>query len=690
MKTLVSIIILITFGFAGMAQGDVEFKGSNFKDDKDGFKTAKEQFDIGTESWELGNEAVFQVKDPEFHYWKALKHFQKAYDFNPNSSELNFKMGVCYAHSSYKEKCVKFFERAYELNPEVSPFMNYYMGVAKQLSYKFDEALTFYEKFESDYRKADDFGKFVKQRKTECISGKELHKNSVRAWVDHVPELSTEYNDYAPSITMDGEEMVFTSDRPNEHEPNEVGTYDDDIYTSTLVDGKWQKPNPIKGDVNTEKDDISNNFSYDGTKLLISKVNDAGNFDIYETFLKGANWSEPVSFSRNINLRTDDIYASYNYNDKLIYYSKSSASNGYEIMVSGVMNRRLREYGLPNREMAASSNFNDGPIYLHPDGKTMYFASEGHNSMGGYDIFVSTKEKTGYWSKPVNLGYPINTPSDDFFFAATANGKFAYIASNREGGKGGFDLYKVTFWGPEKNPALATQDYLLASIAKPIQDPELAGEVKVTTSANLTVFKGKTIDALTKKPVEAIIEITDNASGSIVETFTTNSASGKFLLSLNSGANYGIAVKADGYLFHSENFDIPAGSAYNLVNKTIELKNIKVGSKIALRNVFFDTGKSTLRGESSAELDRLVKLMKDVPTLKIELSGHTDNTGSAQGNITLSQDRADAVMNYLADKGISKSRLTAKGYGADKPVASNDTAEGRQENRRTEFEITGN
>lgn len=176
----------------------------------------------------------------------------------------------------------------------------------------------------------------------------------------------------------------------------------------------------------------------------------------------------------------------------------------------------------------------------------------------------------------------------------------------------------------------------------------------------------------------------------MVESFTTNSATGKFLLSLESGGNYGIAVKADGYLFHSENFDIPDGSAYNLVNKTIELKNIKIGSKIALRNVFFDTGKSEIRSESFAELDRLVKLLKDVLALKIELSGHTDNTGSVQSNNKLSQDRAEAVVNYLASKGIAKNRLVAKGYGSSRPVDTNDTASGRQNNRRTEFEITGN
>ena len=195
---------------------------------------------------------------------------------------------------------------------------------------------------------------------------------------------------------------------------------------------------------------------------------------------------------------------------------------------------------------------------------------------------------------------------------------------------------------------------------------------------------------MTKKPVEANIEITDNVTGKAIETFTTNSATGKFIITLASGKNYGIAVKADKYLFHSENFDIPNGAADNLVNKVIELKNIAIGSKIALRNIFFDIGKSTLRPESNSELDRLLKLMKEVPTLKIEISGHTDNTGSATLNETLSQSRAEAVVAYLTSKGIAANRMVAKGYGASKPIASNNSEDGKQQNRRTEFEIKGN
>src|SRR5690606_37301223 len=190
-----------------------------------------------------------------------------------------------------------------------------------------------------------------------------------------------------------------------------------------------------------------------------------------------------------------------------------------------------------------NSKFNEGPVYIAIDNETMYICSEGTGSLGGYDIFVSHKTQ-GSWSKPENLGYPINTPYDDFFFASTANGKFAYIASNRPEGKGGYDIYKVTFFGPEKSPVTATEDYLLASIVNPIKDNSIEATVDVNKKS-FTVFKGVTIDAMTKKPVEADIEITDNATGKVIETFTTNSATGKFIITLASGKNYGIAVKAE-------------------------------------------------------------------------------------------------------------------------------------------------
>jgi outer membrane protein OmpA-like peptidoglycan-associated protein/tetratricopeptide (TPR) repeat protein len=677
------------FSLLSFAQ-NVEFKAANFKDDKEGLKKAEEAIKKGDEFLTLGNEAVFLVQSPGFNFQKALKEYLVAQKFNPNNGHLNFKLGVCYAYSTDPTKCIEYFKKANTLDPACDPFINYYLGYAYQLEEKFDDATNAYVAFETNYKKADNFTKFVSQRKNECKLAKTAKAAPIRAWVDNVPTLNSEFDEISPSITTDGSELILTSNRPNGHATNEVGGYDKDIYTASLSDGKWSTPKAITGPINSDGDDVSNSMNYDGTKLLLHRLVN-GQYDIFESKLSGLNWSNPTPAHFAISsTKANEQYGTYSDDGWSIYFMRDndSRANGFDIMYSSMQSKLQKDYMAATMIPTVNSKFNDGPIYLHIDGETMYIASEGHESIGGYDIFVS-KKVGGQWSKPVNMGYPINTPYDDFFFASTANGKFAYISSNRAGGKGGYDIYKVTFWGPEKSPVVDVEDYLLSSIAMPMKDAQVEATVDVNKKS-FTVFKGMTIDAMTKKPVEAQIEITDNVTGKVIETFTTNSATGKFIITLASGKNYGIAVKADKYLFHSENFDIPMGSADNLVNKVIELKNIAIGSKIALRNIFFDTGKSTLRAESNAELDRLVKLMKDVPTLKIEISGHTDNTGSATLNETLSQSRAEAVVAYLTTKGIAANRMTAKGYGASKPIASNATDDGKQQNRRTEFEIKGN
>jgi outer membrane protein OmpA-like peptidoglycan-associated protein/tetratricopeptide (TPR) repeat protein len=688
MKSIIFLLSLLSTTCI-LAQ-NVEFKSANFKDKKEGFNKAQDAIKAGDVFFELGNEAIFLVQSPGLNYQKALKEYAIAQAFNPNNGELNFKIGVCHANSTDPFKSIAFLKKAKSLDPTCDPFLNYYYGWAMQLEGNFDEALKSFQQFETDYKKADNFSKFVTLHKNECKMAKNAINTPIRAWVDNVEELNTAFDDYAPSTSTDGSEIIMTSNRPNEHKPNEVGGYDKDIYSSTLIDGKWAQPKHLAGAINTAADDVSNNLSYDGTKLLLHRDVD-GQLDIFESELKGLNWSEPKPLHTLISSqRANEKFGAYSFDGWSIFFARdnSNKENGFDIMYSSMQNKALKDFKVGSMVSVLNSKFDDGPIYMHIDGETMYIASQGHESMGGYDIFVSYK-KQGQWTTPVNMGYPINTPYDDFFFSSTANGKFAYISSNRAGGKGGYDIYKVTFWGPEKQPIADVEDYLLGSIAMPMKDHSIEATVDVNKKS-FTVFKGITIDAISRKAVEAEIEITDNSTGKIIETFTTNSATGKFIITLVSGKNYGIAVKANGYLFHSENFDIPTGSADNLVNKTIELKNIAIGSKIALRNIFFDTGKSVLKPESNGELERLVKLMKDVPNLKIEISGHTDNTGSASLNESLSQQRADAVVAYLKSKGIAVNRLTSKGYGSAQPIASNSNEEGRQQNRRTEFEIKGN
>lgn len=688
MKKLLTLVVI---GLATNLFGqNVDFKSANFKDDKEGLKSATTAIEQGDEFYKVGMTTVFAVQDFGTNFKSALKHFEKAQKFNPNNALLNYKIGVCYANSTDPILCVEYIKKAQKLDPACDPFLNYYLGYVAQIEGKYDEASKYYTAFETEYKKADDFMKFVNLRKKQCATSKKFEASPVRCWVDNVPSLNSKEDDIAPSISTDGSEMILSSNRTNSHEPNALGIYDYEIYSSSLLDNGWSTPTKLSGPINSNNDDISNCLSYDGTKMLLHRET-GGQTDIFESKLKGNEWSDPVRLSIFISTdKNNERYASYNEDGWKIYFSRDNGfrETGSEIMFSGMQNKMKQDYMIATMLTGVNSKFNDGPIYIHIDGESMFIASQGHESMGGYDIFLSKKVQ-GQWTTPVNMGYPINTPYDDFFFASTANGKFAYISSNRAGGKGGFDIYKVTFWGEEKKPIAETEDYLLASIVMPVKDHNIEKSVEVKKKS-LTVFKGITIDAISRKPVEAQIEITDNATGKVIETFTTNSATGKFIITLSSGKNYGIAVKASGYLFHSENFDIPNGADDNLVNKVIELKNIAIGSKIALRNIFFDVNKATLRPESNAEMERLVQLMKDVPSLKIEISGHTDNTGSASLNEVLSQQRAEAVVSYLAQKGIAASRMTAKGYGSSKPIASNNSEDGKQQNRRTEFEIKAN
>jgi outer membrane protein OmpA-like peptidoglycan-associated protein len=325
-----------------------------------------------------------------------------------------------------------------------------------------------------------------------------------------------------------------------------------------------------------------------------------------------------------------------------------------------------------------NTNYGEEGVFIHPDGKTIYFSSKGHGTMGGYDIFKSTFEN-GKWAVPQNLGYPINGPDDDVFFVISGSGNHGYFASSKQGGYGDKDIYKITFLGPEKPPVVMNEDNLLASVAAPVS--EFKAEKIVSSGPKMTILKGVISDDKTKIPLEATIELIDNSLNEVIATFKSNSITGKYLVSLPSGKNYGIAVKKDGYLFHSENFDLKNSEVF------VALKQIDIGQSIVLKNIFFDFDKATIRIESAGELDRLIKLLTENPTLKIELGSHTDSKGSDDYNQKLSQSRSQSVVTYLIGKGIATDRLVAKGYGETVAVATNDTDAGRQENRRTEFKI---
>ncbi|HIO67191.1 MAG TPA: hypothetical protein EYN41_02550, partial [Flavobacteriales bacterium] len=467
------------------------------------------------------------------------------------------------------------------------------------------------------------------------------------------------------SISADESILMFTSRRKGstgEEYDDYAQEYLEDIYISLNENGEWSKPKNLGKPVNTPRNDAIAGLSFDGQRLFVYRDDEDGNGDIYESKLKGEKWSEVTKFSEPINSEHHESTACLAYDGKTLYFvsnrPETGAFGGRDIYMSKWDKRRKIWKKPKNLGRNINTKYNEESVFIHPDGKTLYFSSQGHNSMGGYDIFKSTA-KGRSWSRPKNLGYPINSPDDDVFFVVSASGRHAYYSSVQKEGFGKRDLYMITFIDPPTEPI----------------EPQL------------TLLKGIITDAVTGAKIGARMELIDNELNVVVADFESNSTTGKYLVSLPSGKNYGIVVNAEGYLFHSENVNIPASYGYQEVEKNIALNKLAAGSKIVLNNIFFDFDMATLRPESTAELNRLLKLINDNTSMIIEISGHTDNKGSDTYNQKLSENRAKAVVVYLTEKGINKERLQFKGYGEIEPMASNETEEGQQLNRRIEFKI---
>ena len=664
---------------------DVEFSKDNFKNDKDGFKNAKRNIEAGDKLFEQGSVFYKQALDP---------FYLDAYKFNPNNALLNYKIGKCYLNSNYKLKSIPFLEKALALNPNVDPQLHYQLGKAYHLNMEWDKAIKEFKIFQQTLstKEAAELIADVNKHIEECLTGKELVKHPVRVFIDNAgPEINSPSPEYGEEISADESIMIFTARRPTttggQKDPVQ-NEYMEDLYISTKKDGKWTPAVNMGKPINTDKHDATAGLSPDGQILFVYLDENDG--DIYQCEQKGDVWTKPEKLNKNINTDYHESSASISSDGKTLYFVSDKPSDGSlgdrDIWMS-TKNEKGKWDKAVNLGPTINTQWGEEGVFIHPDGKTMYFSSQGHKTMGGYDIFKSVYDATTKkWSEPENLGYPVNTPDDDVFFVISASGKHGYYASFNANGYGEKDIYMITFLGPEKPMVLNNEDNLLASIAAPVKETVIAPILQIK-EAQLTILKGVITDALTQKPLEATIELVDNTKNEVVATFTSNSASGKYLVSLPAGRNYGIAVKKDGYLFHSENFDIPNTAAFQEITKDVALKNVAVGSKIILKNIFFDFDKATLRPESTNELQRLTKLLNDVPTLKIEISGHTDSKGADDYNKKLSNSRAKSVVDYLIKAGISADRLTYVGYGEEQPIATNDTDEGRQLNRRTEFKI---
>ncbi len=648
MREIIALLLLLV-NYTSFGQ-NVDFEKSNFKGNKN-YGKAYNSFLDGRDYYDQG---VYNI---------ALNYFLPAHKFNPDNAELNFMIGDCYLHSIYKDKALEYLKKSWELDPEFSKEIYFLIAEAYQFNYKFREAKKEYYEFKISlspnalYEWTDK----IKKKMTECNNGIVLMANPTGGMVVNLKKINSEASEYGPIITADGKTMYFTSRREGstggKEDLNDFQPFED-IYVTHKEGYQWQEPENIGPPINTATHDATVGISPDGQELYIYRGNVNGG-DIFTSTLYGSDWSEPVALPAPINSPAHENSASLSYDNKTLYFV-SDREGGYGGRDIYVVSRD--EHGIwgevKNIGNRINTKYDEDGVFIHPDGKTLYFSSKGHNTMGGYDIFYSVKDKNGNWTEPKNMGFPINSPDDDVFFVVTADGQQGYYSSVRKNGTGGKDIFVINF-------------------STGIEDK---------SDKELTLVQGKITDNQ-DNPVQADIEIYDVDADKSIGNYHSNEKTGEYLISLPAGKNYAMFVNKDDYLFYTENFNTTKKFDFEKVTKNIKLQPLQVDAKTILKNIYFDYAKAILKEESFSTLNRVVKFMNDNPNIKMEISGHTDNVSSLATNQPLSENRAKAVMNYLIKNGIDASRLTSKGYADKFPVTDNNTEEGKAQNRRVELKI---
>lgn len=596
-------------------------------------------------------------------YLIALPLFLQVYKEIPADPELNFKIGKCYHEGNHETVALTYLEKSKKGDWD-DPELLYLLGHAYHKAHKFDQAIAYFNQYKSllDPKKNPDEYNEIPQLIQYCKNGKEMvakPKSKIRI-VNLGKEINSQYIEHTPVISADESLLIFTSCRETNiggEKSDVTGYYYEDLYTSVKSDTSWSTAVNMGTIVNTNKADATVGLSADGHELLIYRDDGHNNGDLFRSVLTGTVWSEPKPFGHTVNTHHREPHGSITADDKVLFFvsDRPGGFGGLDIYMS----KRLEngDFG-PAKNLGPKVNTksDEHGTFIHADGKTLYFSSRGHKSMGGYDIFQTTiNVETGeILSEVENVGYPINTADDDVFFVWTADNKRAYFASEREGGFGETDIYML---------------------------------IREDADADLAVLKGTILSCEGKQPVAATIIVTDLATGKAIGVYNSNTSTGKYTVILPAGKNYGITVEAPHYLFYSKNIDIPKLDHYVEIKDEICLDRLKKGGKIVLRNVFFDVDKATLRKESEDELERLHKILDLNPHMQIEIDGHTDSDGGDDHNLKLSEGRAKAVVDYLISKGVPKGNLTWKGYGETQPQVPNDTPENKQLNRRTEIKI---
>ncbi|WP_276343919.1 OmpA family protein [Aquirufa aurantiipilula] len=516
--------------------------------------------------------------------------------------------------------------------------------------------------------------------------------------------INSDYSELNPVMAPDGKTLYFG--RKN-HPSNKYGTSgsetiagSQDIWYSERIGDVWSTAKRMPDVLNRDQYNTILSISPDGQTILlkgayVQGVYETRGFSISKKTLN--SWSIPEKldipdYEKLSRGKNEYAYLTMDGKALLLAFSEKKNSDRDDLYVSFLNDGKWTEP--KNLGRSINTDHSETTPFLAADGKTLYFSSDRPGGQGSQDIYMSKRLDNSWtnWRTPINLGGPINTEEYDAYYSLSAKGDFAYFLSSKSS-LGKKDIFRIAIEAESEVPTPAKPVEPKTEEKPVLAQQDVKGSPRSVSSEQseaVVLVSGRVLDPQTGKvPDETNISYEDLKTGKTIGIAKPDPKTGLYKLVLPYGVNYGITAKAKGFLPSSINIDLSKlrGRYLELDERDLVMAPIAKGSSMTINNLFFETGKATLTAESDPELKRIVQVMQENATLQIEISGHTDNTGSDELNNKLSQDRADAVKNYLINLGVKSDRIRTKGYGKTKPKADNSTEEGRQMNRRVEFAI---
>ncbi len=605
---------------------------------------------------------LFQKAQQYYHtnqFDKAILYFEKALSKEPDFIDAELQWAsVCFDIKDYS--CAEIhLQKVLQLDSFYNLKIFYTLALVQYHLDHFDQAHKNISYFLSaDYDNIDIQNK-AKSLSKNIIFADSAYQHPLQIQPIFLDALNSEYSEYMPSVSADGNTAVFT---------RRSIRGDEDLFISFFQDSAWTVAEPIV-DLNTPFNEGSPALSQDGTKLMYTicdRKYSFGGCDLYLSEYKNDSWTEPYNMGDIINTAAYESNACFADNGNAVYFTsnRKGTLGGYDIWMSKM--KPDKSWSVPkNLGDQINTAGNEVSPFVHPNNKVLYFSSDYFPGMGGRDLFYSIADESGKWQSPVNLGYPINSKGDESSFVVFPDGKKAWMASDKK--------YFEKMYS-HLRPNLDLYELIL-----PV-------ELRVIPSTYVEITVS---DLHTGKPVKAFVSVFNLNTNQYYFQNETNEK-GKLLIALPSGADYAMHVYHKDYIFIPEQFRCSEANIKLhpfIIHKKLSRTNQFKDTAYVLKNIFFETASAVLKSQSKFELETLFKFLKEHPELRLKITGHTDNVGAENDNLALSEQRALAVINYLMRLGIQNSRLIHEGKGESEPLNDNSTEELRQENRRIEFRI---